>query len=205
MDFAMQLRDGGLPLERLRSELFEPAARYLGELWDQDRLGFAEVTMGLARLQHLVHAFSGGGAAPDHDDRRRALMLTAPGEQHSLGNSMVQESLRAEGWHVSSCPSADARHIAGVVAREWFGVVGFSASTDDHIDDLAQAVTAVRESSLNRSVGIMVGGPAFAGRPGLALEIDADGTAANAPDAVLLARRLLILSLLTANPSYSRA
>ena len=136
---------------------------------------------------------------PPYDNKRRALIVSTPGEQHSFGNTMIQRFFRSSGWHVGSCPGAELQHITAIVAQEWFGIVGFSLSTDKHIDSLGRTIEAVRRMSLNTSIGIMVGGPAFAGRPELALEVGADGTAANAPAAVILAKKLLVPSLLTVN------
>ena len=49
----------------------------------------------------------------------------------------------------------------------------------------------MREASLNPKLGIMVGGSAFTRHPGWVAEVGADGTAANGPAAVILAKKLL--------------
>jgi methanogenic corrinoid protein MtbC1 len=176
-------------------ELLEPAARYLGELWENDRLDFLDVTIGVTKLQRIVHYFAGLDEIPPYDDRRRALIVTTPGEQHSFGNAMVQKFLRAGGWYVCACPAADIEEICTLVNQNWFGVVGFSLSADRHINGLAKSISEVRRKSLNKTVGIMVGGPAFSGKPERAAEVGADGTAVNAPAAVILAKKLLISSI----------
>lgn len=195
MDYILGLRDRGLSLDMLHLELLEPAARYLGELWDDDNLDFFDVAIGVTRLQRLVHKFAGLDAIAPYDDKRRALIVTTPGERHSFGNMMVQKFLRAGGWHVCSCPGAEIEQISAIVAQEWIGVIGFSMSADNHIDSLASAVAAVRAASMNPDVGVMVGGPAFTRNPQLALEVGADGTATNAPAAVVLAKKLLVRSI----------
>jgi methanogenic corrinoid protein MtbC1 len=49
-------------------------------------------------------------------------------------------------------------------------------------------------------IGVMVGGPVFTANPALAREVGADGTAANAPTAVLMAQKLFDeMALKTAN------
>ena len=50
---AATLRDGGLPLPKLLLELLAPAARHLGEMWEDDTCDFLAVTEGLGRLQAI--------------------------------------------------------------------------------------------------------------------------------------------------------
>lgn len=189
--FILGLKDGGVSLDSLHMELLEPTARHLGDLWTDDRIDFVDVTLGVARLQRLVHVFEGLDQVPDYDEKRKVLLATAPGEQHSLGSTIVQKFLRAAGWHVWTCATPRLDEAAGIAAREWFGVVGFSLSSDLHLESLAKTITRVRQASLNPKVGIMVGGSAIARNPAWVEAVGADGTAANGPAAVILAKKLL--------------
>ena len=193
--FVLKLKDEGVSLDDLHAEVLEPTARLLGELWTEDKADFLDVTIGVSRLQRLVHVFEGLGQIPDYDDKRRVLLAAAPGEQHSLGSTIVQKFLRASGWHVWSCISADVAEPAEIAAREWFGVVGFSLGSDVNVPALKQAVALMRQRSLNPKVGIMIGGSAIERHPELVVEVGADGTAANGPAAVILAKKLLAEAL----------
>jgi hypothetical protein len=53
----------------------------------------------------------------------------------------------------------------------------------------------VREASLNRTIGIMVGGPCFESHDERVSMVGADGTARNGPAAAILAKKLLVRSL----------
>lgn len=194
-DFILGLKDRGISLDSLHTELLEPTARHLGELWNDDRIDFLDVTLGVARLQRLVFVFEGLDQVPGHDEKRKVLLATAPGEQHSLGSSIVQKFLRAAGWHVWTCATPRMEDAAEIVSREWFSVVGFSLGSDLNVDDLAKAVTRVRAQSLNSKVGIMVGGSAISRHPEWVERVGADGTAANGPAAVILAKKLFAASL----------
>ena len=193
--FVMKLKDEGVSLDDLHAELLEPAARLLGELWTEDKADFLDVTIGISRLQRLVHVFEGLGQFTDYDDKRRVLLACAPGEQHSLGSTIVQKFLRAGGWHVWSCASADPAEPAEIAAREWLGVVGFSLGSDVNVPLLQQAISLVRARSVNPRVGIMIGGSAVERQPELVAQVGADGTAANGPTAVVLAKKLLAEAL----------
>ena len=189
--FVLKLKDGGISLDSLHGELLEPTARHIGELWNQDKIDFVDVTLGVARLQRLVHVFEGLDAVPNYDEKRKVLLATAPGDQHSLGSTIVQKFLRAGGWHVWTCATPRLDEAAEIASREWFGVVGFSLNSDLHAEGLAQTIRRVRSASLNPKVGIMVGGSAIARNPQWVQAVGADGTAANGPAAVILAKKLL--------------
>lgn len=195
-DYVLKLKDGGVSLDDLHAELLEPTARLLGELWKEDKADFIDVTIGVSRLQRLVHVFEGLSQIPDYDEKLRVLLAAAPGEQHSLGSTIVQKFLRAGGWHVWSCASPDVGEAADIVSREWFGVIGFSLGSDVHVPSLRDAIALVRARSLNPRIGVMIGGSAVARDPDLVTKVGADGTAANGPAAVVLAKKLLAASLL---------
>lgn len=196
-DYITRLREAGLSLDNLYLELLEPTARHLGELWDEDKVDFLDVSVGLIRLQRLVRVFAGLDDTAPYDEKCRALIIATPDEQHLFGNAIVQRFFRAAGWHVACGPVAGAADLESIVSREWFGVVGFSIAADRHLENLRNAIAAVRAKSVNRNVGIIVGGPAFFEKPELAIEVGADGTAINAPAAVMLAKKLLVPSLVT--------
>jgi methanogenic corrinoid protein MtbC1 len=191
VDFVLRLKDGGISLDRLHTELLEPTARHLGDLWTEDKIDFVDVTLGVARLQRLVHVFEGLDQVPDFDEKRTVLLACAPGEQHSFGSTIVQKFLRAADWRVWTCSTSRMEEAADIVAKDWFAVVGFSLSSDLHVNVLKQAILQVRQASLNPRVGIMVGGSAITRHPDWVATVGADGTAANAPAAVILAKKLL--------------
>lgn len=195
VDFVLKLKDGGISLDLLHTELLEPAARRLGDLWTEDKIDFVDVTLGVARLQRLVHVFEGLDQVPDVDEKRTVLLACAPGEQHSFGSTIVQKFLRASGWRVWTCSTPRMEEAADIVAKDWFAVVGFSLSSDIHVEVLKQAILRVRQASQNPKVGIMVGGSAITRHPEWVAAVGADGTAANAPAAVILAKKLLVESL----------
>jgi MerR family transcriptional regulator, light-induced transcriptional regulator len=193
-DFVLALKARGLSLDAFHTELMEPTARHLGELWEQDRIDFIDVTIGMSRLQRLLQRFAEIDPLPAYDDRRRALIMSAPGDKHTFGVAILRNALRAAGWHVCACPQGDAEKAAEIVASDWYAVVGLSLSSEVHVGGLAPLIAAVRMASRNRTIGVMVGGPAFENHPEWVAAVGADGTAANAPAAVLLAKKLLLAS-----------
>jgi methanogenic corrinoid protein MtbC1 len=169
----------GVPLEVIYLELLAPTARHLGYLWEEDLCDFTDVTVGLGTLQQVLRQFG-----PEFrrlidkpSAERRALLLPAPGEQHTFGLFMVEEFFRRDGWHARSEPASDISRGLAVIRSEWFDVVGFSLSCSDLLDGLASAIRTVRSSAFNRNVRILVGGNVFLQNPELVSVVRADGTA----------------------------
>lgn len=183
----------GVPIEHLVFKVIEPTARRLGERWEDDTLGFAEVTLGLCGLQDLLrrmdHLFDGarrtGEVAP------RAVLASTPGEGHELGLVVVEQFLRRDGFDVTTLFGADEREIMGELGRAHCDVVGFSLSREDLVPRLTRLVKAVRRSAQTTPPVVLVGGRVFAECPELVESVGADGMARDGRDAVRLARSLV--------------
>ena len=189
------MRDRGLSMETLYIELLEPTARHLGKMWDNDECDFIDVTIGVGRLQNLLAIFNETYALPQLGTRRKVLMATAPGNQHSFGASMVERLLTAAGWQVDAEYSGEADDIISAVRRNWFAVIGLTAGSDLQLQGLKSVIAQVRRESQNTAIGIMVGGSMFTENPSLADYVGADVTAPNAAAAVLAAQKLFDLGV----------
>lgn len=187
----------GVALEAIYLDLFTATARLLGQWWESDDCNFSQVTLCLSRLQSLLHEISPsfqagtGTARPDRCGERRILMTTLPGQQHTMGLSILSEFFRREGWVVLSIPSPEPGLTQASLSTHWFDVLALSASLDAEIEDLAKTIQAARKTSQNPRLAIMVGGPLFLRRPELSLPLGADGVSNDAHEALALAQRLL--------------
>jgi MerR family transcriptional regulator, light-induced transcriptional regulator len=190
VSYVTLLRERGLTTDALFVGLLEPTARCLGEMWERDACDFIDVTLGVGRLQKLLAIFNRTHDVPQLHTRRRVLMATTPGDQHSFGAMMVERFLLAAGWQVQAVFSGTAPEIVEAARRDWFAVAGLTAGSERQLDTVTALIVELRATSLNRGIGIIVGGPMFTARPGLADRVGADGTAINAPAAVLMAQKL---------------
>ena len=181
----------GHATDALFLHLLAPAAALLGRLWDEDLCDFTEVTTGVARLQMLLSSFEPQARRLPEEDHRHVLMMAAPGEQHTFGLALVEQFLRDAGWHVTSGLGSSAEEIGELIALHGFEVIGLTLSCESRLEALSQAIRGVRAASQSRTVGVMVGGPAFLARPELVERVGADASAVDAPTTVLLAQRLL--------------
>jgi len=190
----------GAHLDTLCLGLLTPAARHLGELWDQDECSFIDVTLGLARLQYALSEIclhTGTPLPASPSPHRRVLLLPARGEQHTFGLNMVAEFFRRDGWEVADGGGPGRGGLQDCVRRQWFDAVGFSVGSERSLEDLATDIRQARQASCNRVTVFLVGGPVFNGNPDLAPQVGADGTADSAREAPLQARHLAGLAAAT--------
>lgn len=186
-------RQRGVRIEQLYIDVLAPSAHRLGLMWEDDLCDFASVTVALGRLQRLLRELSPAFCAerPCAPTGRRALFAQAREEQHSFGLSMVAEFFRRDGWDVLGGVGQAVPDAAALVSGQWFDVVGLSAGCQARLPWLAETVRAIRLASLNRDLRVLVGGPPFAADPTLAQALGADGSAASAALAPVVAEDLL--------------
>lgn len=195
--FVRGLRERGHSLESLFVRLLTPTAHFLGELWNEDRCDFFDVTTAVSKLQGLMALLRTGATEPSANTNQRALLLGLPGEQHLLGLDITAELLRASGWQVVVEKGGNIDHQTKLIKAKWFGICGITLSTPSGFAEVGRTIEALRRASRNRRLNVMVGGRAFAGRPDLATEVGADVAADDAPAAVTLAGRLIAQQTLT--------
>lgn len=183
----------GVSVDTLMVDLLAPTARLLGEYWDNDQCDFIDVTMGLWRLQEIVHDLAARFpcAYANRSANRRALFAALPGNQHSLGLAIVEDCFRRSGWQTTSMVAARDDELVTLVGAKWFEIVGLTVTCDTQLSGLPDIISAIRSGSRNPRLGVMVGGPSVVSQPHLALQSGADATAADARQAVVRAEILL--------------
>lgn len=191
--YLQALRAQGVSLEVLFMELLAPAARRMGDMWDTDLLSFAEVTLGLGRMQQLLRDLTPGfhGESEYRSTGYRALLAPTPGEQHTFGLFLVSEFMRRAGWDVSEERTAVSRHLVSRVRQQHFHVVGLSLSCETRTDQLTACIRAMRKASRNPGLGVIVGGPLFLRQPEMVSRVGADATANDAREAPSQAEKLV--------------
>jgi MerR family transcriptional regulator, light-induced transcriptional regulator len=190
-------RERGVPLEAIYLQLFVGAAHLLGEWWESDESNFSQVTFSMTRIHGMLNqlspSFHAGANSTqlERSGERRILMTTMPGQQHTLGLSMLAEFFRRDGWVVLAIPAPEPGLIQASLSTNWFDLLALSASTDAEIEDLGSTILAARKTSRNPRLSIMVGGPLLGRQPHLGKALGADGVSNDAADALALAQRLL--------------
>lgn len=183
-------RSRGATLDAIYLDLFAPAARRLGQMWEDDLCGFSEVTIGLCRLQQLVHQLSMAVIEERHpvEHGPRILLAVASREQHTFGLSVVGEFFRRAGWDIAFELSGSARELGYRVREERFDVVGLSIGSESRLRAAVALLRIVRRASCNPEVGLLLGGPLCVTQPDLVATLGADGIAQDGRGAVQLAQ-----------------
>ena len=188
------LARGATP-EEVFEDLFAPAARRLGEMWETDECSFYEVTIGSGRIQCLMRELAAQLTNPALPGGTGRIMISlAPGEQHTLGTMIVAENLLRDGWDVHLLSSYNEEYLLDKVQETRYDCIGFSISCTKHLNGLARDIKRIRQLSSNRDIRVIIGGPLVTKDPEIVSRIGADGHAVDGTSAVHEARRLCSIS-----------
>ena len=175
---------GGLDIRALYVEVFQPALREVGRLWQRNVITVAD--------EHLATAITQAAMARLYDRLFAAALAEGPllvaacadGERHEVGLRMVCDLLEMEGWDTvflgATVPLDD---LVRMVRERRPQVVALSASIAPNVSRVGEAIRAIRGAVPGRTPLIAVGGRAFAEDPGLAQRLGADLTAHDAAEA----------------------
>jgi MerR family transcriptional regulator, light-induced transcriptional regulator len=193
IEFVDDRLDAGSSTESIFVDLLAPAARRLGQYWEDDSGDFVDVTMGLWRIQEILRELTlrqppdlrGGFGS------RRVLFSSMPGEQHSLGTLMVGECFQRAGWDAEILIEPTNADIFEKVAGTHFDMAGLTVSCDCPTAAIRSLVSSIKSVSENPHIRVFLGGRVINEQPGLVDVCGADATAIDAPSAVALADRLV--------------
>jgi hypothetical protein len=162
-----------LPFLRLRTELgrarvsdtdlveiyFPEAARALGCDWAADRASWADVSIGIARMQGVVHEVGRGWCenAVPHPSSPTALLLLPEGEQHSFGPLLLLHQLRRRGVSVQLKIAARPADLPGILADRSFDYALISVGCEARLGLAADLVSAVKAGTAG-GTPVAVGG-----------------------------------------------
>jgi len=193
------LLERGASVNALYREVFEPAQRILGKLWDAERCDDFDLSIGLTRLGVEVRRVS-LAVQGDHACKsgHTILLCPQPGEQESVGAVMSSEIFDRGGWEVTcEFPVAD-QLLLEVLQDRWFDVLKLSQSgslrRDSRLVSLRDTIDAARVASLNPALMVVVDGRTFAENPQVYQAVHADAVSCSVLDAVPIAERLLDVS-----------
>ena len=157
------LRDGAFNAEKLLHDLADnrvendqivdiyvpEAARLLGELWTDDAIGFAKVTIGVARLQGLLTLLAPPWAArpSDASEGLNILFVLQSEDSHTLGPHVATAQLRRMGANVRLLFGPDSETLVKVLADDTYDLLLFSCSRTDALETVAKMVKRVRAGS----------------------------------------------------------
>lgn len=188
-----KLRENQVSIEAIFIKLIAPAARLLGEMWNEDKTDFAQVTLGLLCLHQITHEL--GYEYQDGPQRsgpkNRVMIASAPGSQHFLGLSIVSEFFRKEGWDVVVEISTTESELCHSVSNEWFDLIGLSVGLREQLETVPALISSIRKASKNPVAGVILGGPAFFSSTVTAQSLGVDAISTDPSEALKLASDLV--------------
>lgn len=197
LDFVDYCLETGSSVETVYVELLAPAARRLGEYWEEDSEDFVGVTMGLWRIQEILRELTlriPPKSRPGHG-KRSALFSPMPGEQHSFGTLMVAECFQRAGWDIDILIEPTQSELTAKFANRHYDLIGLTVSNDCSKGALRSTVKTIRAVSSNPQIKVMMGGRVINEHPSLVTECGADATAFDAVAAVALGDDLVPVNL----------
>ena len=142
-DHVEALRADGADFSSLYLGLFTPAARRLGQRWEEDIASFAEVSMGIGRIYSILHELRDLQPISARIARKHAIFATLPGEEHTLGATIATDLFRDRGWDVDLLVGMDHEDLVTAIEGSAAPVLGVSAASADDVTPLLRLVMAL--------------------------------------------------------------
>lgn len=136
---------------------FPAVARHLGRDWAEDRAGWAEVTIGVARMQSLVHQIGLDWDGSTAADSPNVLVVLPEGEQHSFGVQVLAGQLRRQGVSVHLQIAARPADLRRLVQDRHYDCALVSVGCEDKLETCRKVVKSLKDGSKGR-LWVAVGG-----------------------------------------------
>lgn len=182
-------RVDGLHHRDVYLEVFQPALREVGRLWQENRITVADEHLAtaitqaaMARLYDDLFTYGAGGGPV-------LVAACVDSERHEVGLRMICDLLELEGWDTYFLgATTPVESLVSMVEARAPRAVALSASIAPHLPRVKVTISALRERLGERAPLILVGGRPFLDDPGLAERVGADLTARDAMEAAELLR-----------------
>lgn len=184
----------GVSAEALFLDLLSPSAQMLGEGWRDDDCSYADVTVGMTALHRLLNKHRALLRA-DFDcppTGHTILLSSMTDDTHIFGTAMLEAFFEASGWSVHMCLNEGSGALVEEVSTVSYDILGLSVGQSGDLGNCRQLIELIRANSINRNTRIMVGGWLFTANPSLVDFVGADGSAANATEALAVANALYL-------------
>ncbi|MCA8957994.1 MAG: cobalamin-dependent protein [Planctomycetes bacterium] len=190
IELVLRAHAEGVSVAELHEHVLGRAQGEIGRMWQMNEIHVAEEHFAsqiaaqiLARLRIVMPRAPANG--------RRAVCATVGGNLHEIGLQMVADHLEMGGWQPiqlgASMPAVDLVH--GL--RDFAGdLLAISTSIATQVRATADLIRFVRQHTAS-ALPVLVGGPPFRAVPDLWNVVGADGCAADASSAAVVAARLV--------------
>lgn len=134
-------------------------ARRLGVAWEDDTSSFADVTMGVSRLQAILRELGADWSADalGKSDGPTVLVLLPAGEQHTLGSMVLAGRLRRMGVSVSLQIAPELSQLSNFVADRSFDGAMISVTCQSRLETCRKLIKSLKDATKGRLM-VAIGG-----------------------------------------------
>lgn len=170
------LKSHGASINYIILELIPTIAKELGRQWEEDTLSFAEVSIGVNKLERVIHKLDYLFQATQLERRggRSILISVFPGSQHSLGTLILSNCFIHSGWNVYRPENTSLNAISKEIECKSHDAIAISISCDDQLQQLPNIINTLRGKSKNPKIMVLIGGPLYNKAPAKFVDIKAD-------------------------------
>ncbi len=172
----------GVGLEAVYHDYLGASAIRLGEMWDEDLIGFVDVTRGVARIVVLMRNLRERAEVPRITHEAPVLFASVPGETHAVGVTMARDLLRSRGWDVNLLIGLDHDQLVQSGAETDARVLGLSCGGAATAGALARLILAVR--LVRPTLPILISGQIVSKHPNLVEAIAPDSAVNTIEEAI---------------------
>ena len=170
------LKTHGASINYIVLDLIPSIARRLGKQWEDDTLSFAEVSIGVNRLERVIHKLDYLFQVTQLEKRgNQSILITVfPESQHSLGTLILSNYFIHSGWRVYRPDNTSLKSISQEIESHSHDAIAISVSCDEQLELLPNTISALRGKSRNPNIKVLIGGPLYNKAPEKFAHIDAD-------------------------------
>jgi methanogenic corrinoid protein MtbC1 len=180
----------GTPVRELYLHVFQAVQYEVGRLWQTNQITVAEEHYCTAATQLIMSQLYPYVFASEKTGGTLVATSVA-GDLHEIGIRMVTDFFEMDGWNTYYLgANTPAQAVVDAVVQHQAQVLAISATISSHLRGVEELIRLVRAHPACRDVKILVGGYPFIVAPDLWKRLGADGTAANAEEAITLAGAL---------------
>jgi methanogenic corrinoid protein MtbC1 len=181
----------GMDIKDIYLEVFQRSQYEIGRLWCLNKISVAQEHYSSAATQLIMsqlypRIFAGTKIG------RNLVAACVNSELHEIGIRMVADFFEIEGWDTYYMgANTPATSIIQAIEKNRPHILALSVTMPFHQSLLQETIAKVRASDADGRVKIIVGGHALNSSKNLWRNVGADGYAANAEEAVRLAKQLV--------------
>lgn len=183
--------ENGVSIKDLYLNVFQPAQKETGRLWQMSKISVAQehyITAATQLMMALLYPNLFSASVKKH----KIIVSCIEGELHEIGARMVADLFELEGWNSYYFGANIPKRSLIKAVRDYSpDIVAISATMTFHISEVEEMIRLIREADPGKNIKILVGGYPFIVASQLWQKVGADGCATDALGAIRLAEQLV--------------